>query len=324
MDTSKFIKEVRKRPPLWDQKDINYHSRVIASRLWAELGRMFGLQGSGAKKNNGPDASGRVDVGIYHDRRKIPNSVNYSSRPLPWIQTRVPSLNNQYPTGVRKRALETCNLNRDVTQVNLQERDTIDCLNRAKIKWKSLRDMYRVELKKSLKYSPVGVRSNWAHFESMHFIKEQLHPRNRTDTGEVEVWYADSCDVPPHFDATSTPEEEEEDLKNPAELLAMGYPQHGGNFTHLQYAEEEGEDHFPGQRDVKRDLDEAMVSIEREKLELMRQERKERQDDDFLFLMSLLPTIRGLPQDKRMRLRGRIHDLVTLEVQQATSKKEYS
>nr|CAD7202460.1 unnamed protein product [Timema douglasi] len=315
MDTSKFIKEVRKRPPLWDQKDINYHSRVVASRLWAELGRMFGLQ-----------------------------------------------------------------------------------VNRAKIKWKSLRDMYRVELKKSLKYNPAGVRSNWAHFESMHFIKEQLHPRNRTDTdnysspmaslvltdrsqptalksyqsklhiptpnqmicknmclaavrtctlypvptllkfsplyvpvydrtclipGEVEVWYADSCDVPPQFDAASTPEEEE-DLKNPAELLAMGYPQHGGNFTHLQYAEEEGEDHFPGQREVKRDLDETLVSIEREKLELMRQERKERQDDDFLFLMSLLPTIRGLPLDKRMRLRGRIQDLVSSEVQQATSKKEYS
>nr|CAD7398498.1 unnamed protein product [Timema cristinae] len=240
MDTSKFIKEVRKRPPLWDQKDINYHSRVVASRLWAELGSMFGLQ-----------------------------------------------------------------------------------VNRAKIKWKSLRDMYRVELKKSLKYSPVGVRSNWAHFESMHFIKEQLHPRNRTDTGEVEVWYADSCDVSPQFDAASTPEEEE-DLKNPAELLAMGYPQHGGSFTHLQYAEEEGEDHFPGHRDLKRDLDEALVSIEREKLELMRQERKERQDDDFLFLMSLLPTIRGLPLDKRMRLRGRIQDLVSSEVQMATSKKEYS
>lgn len=35
--TERLIKEVRARPPLWDQRNLNYHNRVVVNALWQDI-----------------------------------------------------------------------------------------------------------------------------------------------------------------------------------------------------------------------------------------------------------------------------------------------
>lgn len=35
--TERLIQEVRSRPPLWDQKHLNYHNRLVVNTQWQEI-----------------------------------------------------------------------------------------------------------------------------------------------------------------------------------------------------------------------------------------------------------------------------------------------
>lgn len=35
--TERLIQEVRSRPPLWDQRNLNYHNRVVVNTLWQDI-----------------------------------------------------------------------------------------------------------------------------------------------------------------------------------------------------------------------------------------------------------------------------------------------
>jgi len=35
--TERLIQEVRSRPPLWDQRNLNYHNRVVVNALWQDI-----------------------------------------------------------------------------------------------------------------------------------------------------------------------------------------------------------------------------------------------------------------------------------------------
>lgn len=35
--TERLIQEVRARPPLWDQRNLNYHNRIVVNALWQDI-----------------------------------------------------------------------------------------------------------------------------------------------------------------------------------------------------------------------------------------------------------------------------------------------
>jgi hypothetical protein len=45
MDRTYLIELVRDMPPLWDQKDKNYHKRDLKPNLWDEIGEKLNVTG---------------------------------------------------------------------------------------------------------------------------------------------------------------------------------------------------------------------------------------------------------------------------------------
>lgn len=41
--TERLIQEVRARPPLWDQRNLNYHNRVVVNALWQDIANSLQL-----------------------------------------------------------------------------------------------------------------------------------------------------------------------------------------------------------------------------------------------------------------------------------------
>lgn len=50
MDPSALIREVRKRPLLWDQKNISYHNRTLADQEWNSVAKILGEKKEVAKQ----------------------------------------------------------------------------------------------------------------------------------------------------------------------------------------------------------------------------------------------------------------------------------
>lgn len=49
--TERLIHEVRERPPLWDQRNLNYHNRVVVNALWQEIANLLQVNSEYWKMN---------------------------------------------------------------------------------------------------------------------------------------------------------------------------------------------------------------------------------------------------------------------------------
>ncbi|XP_012223449.1 uncharacterized protein [Linepithema humile] len=219
-----------------------------------------------------------------------------------------------------------------------------------KAKWKGLRDTFRAELKKDQVYRKSKfhrIRPVWIHFKSLQFLKEQMLPRppiwersvakTEDDPSENEVENgAPMSDIDGGLDDRDTIADH---------LLSMA----GDGSVHHQL---DGSDGRRGTVDVKREPEESFDNLEFQGVtdnlaenEMMLQNISPEQvlmsdsdtgvghvgvdplegnrfDDNYYFLMSLLPHIRTLPADRRMLLRMQMQELVYKEVYKKSSDGE--
>jgi hypothetical protein len=68
--------------------------------------------------------------------------------------------------------------------------------------------------------------------------------------------------------------------------------------------------------------DDEFLHLEKRKLELLGKDSEREEDEDLLFLKSLLPDIKSLPRWRKRRLRLKIHQLVIQEMEEAESHPE--
>ncbi|KAJ3628242.1 hypothetical protein MTP99_015560 [Tenebrio molitor] len=168
-----------------------------------------------------------------------------------------------------------------------------------KQKWKNLRDTFRVELKKTKRYSNTdsSLRSLWAYYDDMYFLKDILKTRRLTegDDGADNSEGLADVKVEPDSEITFSP--------NP--LADDNDTNHGiviENVTSLRPQSEEVNttQEQKSRRGAKRkrshDGDNA--------------DSDEEQDDDLLFFRSLLPFTRKLDQDKKLLFRMNVQQML--------------
>lgn len=220
-----------------------------------------------------------------------------------------------------------------------------------KAKWKGLRDTFRAELKKDQVYRKSKYHRNrpvWIHFKSLQFLKEQMLPRppiwERNIAKTEEELQPNESDVENGI-ATSGIDGGLDDRDAIADhLLAMA-----GEGNHHHQLKMDGSEGRRGAVDVKREPVETFDNLELQGVtdnladnEMMLQNISPEQvlmsdndtltgvdplegnrfDDNYYFLMSLLPHIRTLPADRRMLLRMQMQELVYKEVYKKTADGE--
>ncbi|XP_015588535.1 uncharacterized protein LOC107264613 isoform X2 [Cephus cinctus] len=216
-----------------------------------------------------------------------------------------------------------------------------------KAKWKGLRDTFRAELKKEQVYRKSKFHRNrpvWIHFKSLQFLKEQMLPRppiwerNAHDNDRAS---GSESDTPRHqkgnvgrtLSASSALVESDTLAEH---ILALN----GDNALKIES--------ISHQIDVKQEPEDNFENLEFQSVaenltdnEMMLQNISPEQvlmgdgdssigltvdpleggrfDDNYYFLMSLLPHIKTLPADRRMLLRMQMQELVYKEVYKKSS-----
>lgn len=226
-----------------------------------------------------------------------------------------------------------------------------------KAKWKGLRDTFRAELKKDQVYRKSKFHRNrpvWIHFKSLQFLKEQMLPRppiwERSVTKTEEELQPCESEAENGIPASGIDGGLDDRDAIADHLLSMAGDGNVGHHHHHQL-KLDGDHGRRGTIDVKREPEETFDNLEFQNVadnlaenEMMLQNISPEQvlmsdsdgvglagvdplegnrfDDNYYFLMSLLPHIRTLPADRRMLLRIQMQELVYKEVYKKTIDAE--
>ncbi|XP_060866058.1 uncharacterized protein LOC132941857 [Metopolophium dirhodum] len=163
-----------------------------------------------------------------------------------------------------------------------------------------------------------AVESQWKYFESLYFLKDNITPRkmvgniveeSKTHIDEQESFPNSPCnssiDVVNDFDETSFSEKHTE---NPSSGI-------------LSFEEGPSSKKKKGRNDVMQDL----LAIEKQKLlqfneiQANSQKKKNDEDEDFYFLMSLLPHLREIPKHRKLAVRLKLQNVVMAEQTENTT-----
>ncbi|KPI98195.1 PREDICTED: uncharacterized protein LOC106120722 [Papilio xuthus] len=167
-----------------------------------------------------------------------------------------------------------------------------------KSRWKNLRSYYVKECQKLDSKTPEGEEqiSSWQYFDDMQFLRQTLtsHKTNKQEEYDGDEIYITNLDA----------------IANP-EPLSPG--QSSSETSHTT----------PTTR--KRKLQalattsDTLIELERKKLKILENDIARGSNDDLLFFESLLPYMKEIPIDRKLRLRSKIQDLICgeLEVVQA-------
>ncbi|KAG6451144.1 uncharacterized protein LOC115444190 [Manduca sexta] len=199
----------------------------------------------------------------------------------------------------------------------IQRLNKYDNVVRIRKKWKNLRDQYRKELKK---YPPARpgqppskFKSTWKHFDAMSFVRDQVS-RN---LGEPSAEPQDSDD---------SDEEQDRPLRetaqarvrgpspDPSESSSMASRKRSSYDLRLEFVNIQKKKLLMQQKEL------------REKRKREKQRERERCDDDYMFLMTLLPHMRQFSQAQKLRVRNRMYSVVLAELEgqgQFTETFEY-
>lgn len=171
-----------------------------------------------------------------------------------------------------------------------------------KKRWKHLKDQYRKELKKQpiLRSGSESEpwESTWQYFNLMSFAKDELIPASSSgnlSNNEIETLETENIET--HSDT---------EMMAPASpVLSQPIPSPIGSSASQTSSS------FRKRTNIRDD----MLEIEKKKLLLMetrlkdnQEEEKLKNDEDFLFLKSILPNMKKLSDLQKLRFRGKIND----------------
>lgn len=187
------------------------------------------------------------------------------------------------------------------------------CINRisngisvylAKQKWKNLRDTFRVELKKTRKYSlehgDEFAKSLWAYYDDMYFIKDTLRTRRGAPERDAPLPTTETV-IEGLGDVIKT--ERESLTSSPCPLIDDNETKDTPNIVIENVASLSHESDVDTTNDKR--------GIKRKKWTSEEQNDSiEDQDDDMLFFRSLLPFVRKLDQDKKLLFRMNVQEML--------------
>ncbi|KAG5891767.1 hypothetical protein JTB14_006955 [Gonioctena quinquepunctata] len=180
-------------------------------------------------------------------------------------------------------------------------------------------------------------QSKWQYFKNMLFVRDQFAPRQTIGNIENATQYSTGAEM--DEDATLGPmnnndhsqlEIETDDQsqldfatgdQSQAEIVTEINQQSSSNNKKRSATDQSksNKTNPPQKKIVKYDAIQALMHIEKEKLQQFKQHLEHKQDDDTYFLLSLLPYIQSLPVYRKMFLRSKILQLVMQEHETVSS-----
>jgi len=185
-----------------------------------------------------------------------------------------------------------------------------------KNKWKHLRDNFRAELNRMNAnksgdpgLSPSKRESQWRWFKMLLFLKSTSNARKMESNLQFQSKQLDRESTDPEKDSCTSIDDDFVTECSSAD-----------NSVHTPAPSETSRSSAQRRtrpRSGKRPLEEAMIEIERKKLDLMQSMGNGREDWDttYHFLMSLWEPINRLPEDRQMFLRVKIQEMILQETQ---------
>lgn len=181
-----------------------------------------------------------------------------------------------------------------------------------------MRDYYRLELRKLEKQkSGSGTdqatpTSSWPHFTVMSFLKDILKS-GKGYTGLSEETYLQNPQC--EFTVYDGDDSQVTVIKSEPSVQSTR-PSSSASNEDLS-APKKKRPH-PGNESIIR-KNEDVIDLEHKKPASMERERPAQEDDDLLYLKSLLPHIKSLPRIRRLRLRSKFQELVIQELEEMES-----
>ncbi|CAH2055740.1 unnamed protein product, partial [Iphiclides podalirius] len=178
----------------------------------------------------------------------------------------------------------------------------------AKTRWKNLRSYYLKECQKVNNRSAKGgdPTSTWQYYDQLHFLRGTLDGQKQN--GTQEEYEGDEIFIT--------------NLDGP-----MSYPESPG-----QSSTEASNSTPTRKRKIKLltssndNIDSyTLLELERRKLSILESEMVRSSNDDLLFFESLLPYLKDMPLERKLRLRSKIQDLICSELnvqEEVTVKSE--
>ncbi|PNF13591.1 hypothetical protein B7P43_G18142 [Cryptotermes secundus] len=190
-----------------------------------------------------------------------------------------------------------------------------------KKRWRGLRDTFRKELKKcrDKRYGSGGDTSHepkWAFFNQLWFLTDTVEPRSMTSSVPDVLEDSNEMDTENNdFQSDST-----EALSSPHQLdleNAAGPAQENdeGQQVNIPTAKNKTFKSPQKKKGKKRrvDYDDKLLEIETKKLSYFEQSSKTKQDSDYQFLTSLLPTLQAIPNERKLHVRMSLMNVILQE-----------
>lgn len=217
-----------------------------------------------------------------------------------------------------------------------------------KKKWKSLRDVFRREFKKLLKSgqeAPDEFESSWPFFQHMLFLRNIMESRTlkgnvspeNTETGhgvekdtEVEYKEGDLEESPQEngsFNNAVRPDEPQTPSTSKCSPSNMGPPQTTPKKEKFKRLEVDGCTNekqgniIPNKKKRSATVntcDAQFLEIEKTKLKLLEESTSMKGDSDYQFLISLLPYLKKIPENRQLYVRNKLQQ-VLIEEQERNS-----
>ncbi|XP_060882087.1 uncharacterized protein LOC132953750 [Metopolophium dirhodum] len=198
-----------------------------------------------------------------------------------------------------------------------------------KKKWKNLRDTYAKELKKipmprsgaDADHEP-EYTGNWPYFESLSFLKVILKPRKQDENiiepeesaenylmdSSESTTYASQGDI---FDTNMTQnnfEPQGSELERSESVMITENETKARRNYSISSASSSTTATTKQKRKHKDDGLEVFIQLEREKIEVLRQDQQDNNDDDLLWFKSMLPYVKQLPSLNKLRFRTQMQE----------------
>ncbi|CAH1971581.1 unnamed protein product [Acanthoscelides obtectus] len=200
-----------------------------------------------------------------------------------------------------------------------------------KKRWKHLKDQYRKELKKQPHFrsgaeADVWV-SSWQYFNLMMFIKDEVMPA--PSTGNLSVNETDDSQEAENIEN----DEDSSEMPNDSDNLdsEMMQPMMSPPSQPAATSSASSSQQSSSSSRKRLNLKESMLDIEKKKLLFMEKrlmetdnDQKLNNDEDFLFLRSILPAMKKLTELQKFQFRGKVNEWLyeaTKENQAVTSQQ---
>nr|XP_022904554.1 uncharacterized protein LOC111416692 [Onthophagus taurus]XP_022913138.1 uncharacterized protein LOC111423979 [Onthophagus taurus] len=211
-----------------------------------------------------------------------------------------------------------------------------------KKKWKNLRDSYNRELKKVEKPRSGSdadqngqYQGDWPHFESMQFLKTILKPRKTTSNIQNEI--LDESDIIDDDTMMSilseqtsynTQTDESQFNTDDTNLATIDGPTtdaataQNAISAQIRYdTSTPGSLHTPSralpnqkvQESAAKSIEEILITLEREKIDLMKKDLNE-VDDDLNWFKSIMPYMKKLPSLNKLLFRTQVQEMLINEI----------